>query len=179
MASQNEVPSEVEAALSSPKIEPAPPTLEEARDAPGRAEKIAGDREADRERGDRVRLLPADLGQRAHQRQGRGRRAGSRRSQSAATSWSTARPPTCSSTARATTSASGRRSRSWPRSPTSTPSTHLPWDPRVARVYCDCYDTETGGLLEADPRQNLKRIVNEIEQELGKLHVPVRGSSSR
>jgi len=43
----------------------------------------------------------------------------------------------------------------------------LPWDSRVARVFCDCYDTETGGLLEADPRQNLKRIVNEIEQELG------------
>src|SRR6266511_5029255 len=43
----------------------------------------------------------------------------------------------------------------------------LPWDPRVARVFCDCYDTETGGLLEPDPRQNLKRITNEVEQELG------------
>jgi glutamine synthetase len=43
----------------------------------------------------------------------------------------------------------------------------LPWDPRVARVFCDCYDTETGALLEADPRQNLKRIVNEVEGELG------------
>jgi glutamine synthetase len=43
----------------------------------------------------------------------------------------------------------------------------LPWDPRVARVFCDCYDTETGKLLEADPRQNLKRTVNEIEAELG------------
>src|ERR671911_3081 len=43
----------------------------------------------------------------------------------------------------------------------------LPWDPRVARVFCDCYDTETGKLLDADPRQNLKRIVNEVEQELG------------
>ena len=32
----------------------------------------------------------------------------------------------------------------------------LPWDNRVARVYCDCYDTETGELLDADPRQNLK-----------------------
>ena len=27
----------------------------------------------------------------------------------------------------------------------------LPWDSRVARVYCDCYDTETGELLDADP----------------------------
>ncbi len=31
----------------------------------------------------------------------------------------------------------------------------LPWDPRVARVYCDCYDTESGELLVADCRQNL------------------------
>src|ERR687893_3004192 len=45
----------------------------------------------------------------------------------------------------------------------------LPRDPRVARVYCDCYDTETGELLDADPRQNLKRIAHEFEQELG-LH---------
>src|SRR5256714_3024768 len=43
----------------------------------------------------------------------------------------------------------------------------LPWDARVARVFCDCYDTETGLPLEADPRQNLKRIANEVEQELG------------
>src|SRR5689334_13174384 len=43
----------------------------------------------------------------------------------------------------------------------------LPWDPRVARVFCDCYDTETGELLDADPRQNLKNIVAEFEQELG------------
>src|SRR6266542_4367821 len=43
----------------------------------------------------------------------------------------------------------------------------LPWDPRVARVFCDCYDTETGELLDADPRQNLKRVVAEFEQELG------------
>ena len=43
----------------------------------------------------------------------------------------------------------------------------LPWDPRVARVYCDCYDTETGDLLDADCRQNLKRVVDEFEEELG------------
>ncbi len=45
----------------------------------------------------------------------------------------------------------------------------LPWDTRVARVYCDCYDTETGELMDADPRQNLKRVVSEFEAELG-LH---------
>ena len=43
----------------------------------------------------------------------------------------------------------------------------LPWDPRVARVFCDCYDTETGELLDADPRQNLKRIAHEFETETG------------
>jgi glutamine synthetase len=43
----------------------------------------------------------------------------------------------------------------------------LPWDERVARVYCDCYDTETGELLDADPRQNLKRVVSAFESELG------------
>jgi glutamine synthetase len=43
----------------------------------------------------------------------------------------------------------------------------LPWDGRVARVYCDCYDTETGELLDADCRQNLKRIADAFEQELG------------
>ncbi len=43
----------------------------------------------------------------------------------------------------------------------------LPWDERVARVYCDCYDTETGELLDADPRQNLKTIVEDFESELG------------
>ena len=34
-------------------------------------------------------------------------------------------------------------------------------------MFCDCYDTETGELLDADPRQNLKRVVDEFEQELG------------
>src|SRR5579862_6981708 len=43
----------------------------------------------------------------------------------------------------------------------------LPWDNRVARVYCDCYDTETGELLDADPRQNLKQVAHEFETELG------------
>ena len=49
----------------------------------------------------------------------------------------------------------------------------LPWDNRVARVYCDCYDTETGELMDADPRQNLKRIAHDFEQELG-YRVPDR-----
>src|SRR5262245_51976854 len=43
----------------------------------------------------------------------------------------------------------------------------LPWDPSVARVFCDCYDTVTGELRDADCRQNLKRVVSEFEEELG------------
>src|SRR6201992_3595140 len=43
----------------------------------------------------------------------------------------------------------------------------LPWDNRVARVFCCCYDTETGELLDADPRQNLKKVAHEFETELG------------
>src|SRR2546429_1752261 len=43
----------------------------------------------------------------------------------------------------------------------------LPWDGRVARVYCDCYDTETGELLDADPRQNLKRVAPDSGLETG------------
>src|SRR5579863_8950026 len=43
----------------------------------------------------------------------------------------------------------------------------LPWDRRVALVYCDSYDTESGELLDADPRQNLRRVAHDFEQELG------------
>jgi len=61
----------------------------------------------------------------------------------------------------------GRRSRSSAAVATSTRLRSSVGTGRVARVYCDCYDTETGALLESDPRQNLKRIMNEVEQELG------------
>src|SRR5438045_8425884 len=43
----------------------------------------------------------------------------------------------------------------------------LPWDPRVARVFCDCYDTETGELLAAACRQNLKNAAHDVAQEQG------------
>jgi glutamine synthetase len=43
----------------------------------------------------------------------------------------------------------------------------LPWEPRVARVFVDCYDTESGMLLESDPRHNLKRVANLFEAETG------------
>ena len=45
----------------------------------------------------------------------------------------------------------------------------LPWDNRVARVFCDCYDTETGELLDADCRQNLKNVADEFEREMSEL----------
>jgi glutamine synthetase len=44
----------------------------------------------------------------------------------------------------------------------------LPWDRRIARVYCDCYDSETGDLFDADCRSNLKRVVAEVEKEIGR-----------
>ena len=43
----------------------------------------------------------------------------------------------------------------------------LPWEPRVARVYADCFDSETGDYFDADCRGNLKRLSREIEDELG------------
>lgn len=43
----------------------------------------------------------------------------------------------------------------------------LPWEPRIARVYCDCFDTETGRPFDADCRGNLKDIVSDFEKELG------------
>src|SRR3954467_15131855 len=43
----------------------------------------------------------------------------------------------------------------------------LPWDSRVARVSSAFSATETRDPLESDPRQNLKRIANEVESELG------------
>ena len=129
---------------------------------PPRADR--GDHAPHRGRGHQVRLLPAGLDHRPRDGQGRRRRRSSRRSPRRATSSSTAPPPTCSPTAPATTSASAPRSPSSPRSPTSTPSPCCRGTPRVARVFCDCYDTETGELLDADPRQNLKRVVAEFEQ---------------
>jgi len=43
----------------------------------------------------------------------------------------------------------------------------LPWEPRVARVYCDTYDSETGEPFDADCRSNLKRLSVEVENDLG------------
>ena len=117
--------------------------------------------------GHQVRLLPAGLRDRPRHGQGRRRLLSSRRSPRRATSSSTAPPPTSSTPSPATTSASARRSPSSPRSRTCPRSRSCPGTTRVARVFCDCYDTETGELLDADPRQNLKRVVAEFEEELG------------
>ena len=138
---------------------------------PPRADR--GDHAPHRGRGHQVRLLPAGLDHRA--RDGQGRRvvvlpAG--RGEGLPARLRRDREPLHRPRA-ATTSASAPRSPSWPRSRTSTPSPCCPGTTRVARVYCDCYDTETGELLDADPRQNLKRVVTEFEKELG-LQLPHR-----
>ena len=159
--------------LATPRIAPPPATLEEARNQPGRRERIEElTRRIESEgikyvffqqvsitgrvmgKGVVASLLPA------------GRRA-------AATSSSTARPRTCSPTAHGNYIGFGPEESELAAVADLDTFEVLPWDPRVARVYCDCYDTETGELLDADPRQNLKRIAHEFEQELG-LPVPDR-----
>ena len=122
---------------------------------------------ADRVRGHQVRLLPAGLGHRPDHGQGRRRPRSSRRSPSAATSSSTARRPTSSPTATATTSASGPRSPSWRPSPTSTPSGCCPGIGGSRACSATATTRRPGELLDADPRQNLKQIAHEFEQELG------------
>ena len=61
----------VDDVLRSSRIAPAPATLEEARSAPGRRGEDPGDHRAHRARGDQVRLLPAGLGHRPRDGQGR------------------------------------------------------------------------------------------------------------
>ena len=116
----------VEQVLATPNVAPAPATLEEARNAPGRAREDRAADAAHRGRGHQVRVLPAGLGHRPGDGQGRGvdvLPAGGREGLPAGLR---RRPPTCSPTATATTSASAPRSPSWPRSPTSTRSRCCP-----------------------------------------------------
>ena len=118
--------------LASPRIAPPPATLDEARSARA-AEQHRASHAADRGRGHQVHLLPAGLV--SGHVNGKGVVATLwARSPRRATSSSTAPPPTCSSTATTATSASARRSRSWPRSPTSTPSQAAVGSARRARV---------------------------------------------
>jgi glutamine synthetase len=45
--------------------------------------------------------------------------------------------------------------------------TTLPWQPRLARVWCNFYNESTGELLDHDVRGNLKRIEERLEKETG------------
>ena len=166
MAAKNEVPSEVEAALSSPKIEPAPPTLEEAREAPGRAEKIAEiEKRIESEGIEYVFFQQISI-------------SGHINGKGVVASWfpkvaARGYQLVYGATADLFTDRQGNYIGFGPEESELAAMADLdtfealPWDPRVARVYCDCYDTETGELLDADPRQNLKRVAHEVEEELG------------
>lgn len=43
----------------------------------------------------------------------------------------------------------------------------LPWEPRLARVWCNFYDEDTGDLLDQDLRGNLMRLEAELEEQTG------------
>ena len=105
--------------------------------------------------------------------QGRGRVASSRRSPSAATSSSTGPPPNLFTDRAGNYIGFGPEESELAAVADLDTFAVLPWDPRVARVFCDCYDTETGELLDADPRQNLKRVAHDV-RDRDRLPVPAR-----
>ena len=156
----------VDTVLSTPRIQPAPATLEEARTAPGRAEKIE----------ELTRLIEAEGIKYVYFQQvsitGRVMGKGvvsSFFSQVAEKGYQLV----YGATANLFTDRYGNYIGFGPEESELAAIADLdtfrvlPWDPRVARVMCDCYDTETGELLDADPRQNLKQVAHEFEEELG------------
>src|SRR5438067_470173 len=156
----------VQTVLASPRIEPPPPTLEEARSAPGRAERIEQLTRLIEERDikyvffQQVSITGRVMGKGVV---------------------STFFPQVAEkgyqlvygATANLFTDRSGNYIGFGPEESELAAMADLdtfavlPWDERVARVYCDCYATETGELLDADCRQNLKNVVAQFEQELG------------
>ena len=131
------------------------------------AEKIERADAPDRGPGHQVRLLPAGLDHRP--RDGQGRRVlvlppGGR---ARATSSSTARPPTCSPIATATTSASGPRSQSSPRSPISTPSRCCPGIPASRACTATATTPRPASCSTPTRARTSRRIAHEFEQELG------------
>ena len=157
---------EVQKVLDSPKIEPAPKTLEEARKAPGRAEKIAEiTSRIEREGIEYVFFQQVSI-------------SGHINGKGVVSSWfpqvaERGYQLVYGATADLFTDRKDNYIGFGPEESELAAVadldtfTVLPWDERVARVYCDCYDTETGELLDADPRQNLKRIAHDVEEELG------------
>ncbi|MFN8159425.1 MAG: glutamine synthetase family protein [Solirubrobacterales bacterium] len=157
--------SEVDRVLSNPRVEPPPRTLEEAREAPGRDEKIAEIAERiEREGIEYVFFQQVSVTGRV---MGKGVVA-SFFPQVAKRGYQLV----YGATANLFTDRHGDYIGFGPEESELAAMADLdtfavlPWDTRVARVYCDCYDTETGELLDADPRQNLKRVVSDFESEL-------------
>ena len=165
-AKENGAPSEVQRVLESPAIEPPPKTLEEARNAPGRAERIAEiAKEIERDGIEYVFFQQVSI-------------TGHINGKGVVASWfpqvaERGYQLVYGATADLLTDRQDNYIGFGPEESELAAMadldtfTRLPWDDRVARVYCDCYDTETGELLDADPRQNLKRIAHDVEEELG------------
>ncbi|MDQ2940147.1 MAG: glutamine synthetase family protein, partial [Actinomycetota bacterium] len=157
---------EVQRVLQSPRIEPPPKTLAEAREAPGRAERIAEiAAEIEREGIEYVFFQQVSVSGHIN---GKGVVA-SYFSQVAERGYQLVYGATADLFTDRQENYIGFGPEESELAAIADLSTfrRLPWDPRVARVYCDCYDTETGELLDADPRQNLKRIAHDVEEELG------------
>ena len=130
---------------------------------------------ADRRRGHHLHLLPVRLGHGPDHGQGRPGAALGDDRRARASSSSTARPPTCSSTATASTSATGRRPPSWSASPSPRRSCRCPGIPSVARVFCTCFrgreePEDRGAYLTSDCRGNLRCIQEEFRSRTG-LHL--------
>jgi glutamine synthetase len=163
---ENGAPGDVQRVLESPRVQPPPATLEEARSAPGRAERIAEiAAQIEREGIEYVFFQQVSITGRV---MGKGV-VSSFFPQVAERGYQLV----YGATANLFTDRLGNYIGFGPEESELAAIADLdtfrvlPWDSRVARVYCDCYDTETGDLLDADPRQNLKRVVAEFEEELG------------
>ena len=166
MAEAKKAPSDVERVLASPRVEQPPKTLDEARSAPGRAERIAEiAAQIEREGIEYVYFQQVSITGRV---MGKGV-VSSFFPQVAERGYQLV----YGATANLFTDRAGNYIGFGPEESELAAIADLdtfkvlPWDERVARVLCDCYDTETGELLDADPRQNLKRVVSEFEEELG------------
>ena len=125
---------------------------------------------------DPVHLLPVRLGHRAYRRQGHARRIIGSASPRRASSSSMARPPICLSTATRTTSATGRRPRSWSAFPTPRPSCNCPGTSgsRASSAPASAIARKRstrGGHLTSDCRGNLRIIHEEFKKTHKGLHL--------
>ena len=143
----------------------------------GRDEAVARVRVGDRRQGHHLHLLPVRLGHRPDHGQGRARRPLGADRRDAASSWSTAPPPTCSPTGTATTSGTGRRRGSWSGCPTWRRSASCRGTRRPRGCSARCSATgrrrsTPARYLTSDCRGNLRRIHEAFERDTG-LHLRV------